>query len=255
MRQGNTPERVCPGTANVIFIGVMTVLCCPGKLSVGFGYRDDLWGGAFVSFVAFAELVGKIALFVPDADENVDGHGDGEEEMSDGHHRGGPEGDEESEVEGMADQFIKERGTKAEIIGAFIGKVLIRLQQSEEMEVIDQECAEQDDRPTEERDGHQRCSGGATEGPDGIGQWLPEEEEDDEHRAGEQDIGAAFDGLGDEAGPSFFESLSCHDAVLDAEEGDEEQVDQDTETGGHGLRRGVIDGPGDDQVGEETDEI
>ena len=53
--------------------------------------------------VAGAELNGEIALLVPDADENIDGHADREEQVADGHDGGGPEGDEEAEIEGVPD--------------------------------------------------------------------------------------------------------------------------------------------------------
>lgn len=206
-------------------------------------------------FVAGAEGIGQIALLVPDADEDVDGHADREEEVTDGHEGSGPEGYEESEVERMANEFVKERRAESQLPLLFVREVLICLVESKKMEMIYQEGAHESDGPAEERDREDDACGGSGDGPDGNGKRLPKQKEQHQCGAGEQDVGAAFDGGGDVPGPFFFKSLAGHDAVLKAEEGDEQQIDQDAEGGREASGYAYVKGFRNGEVGDETDEI
>src|ERR1700754_1188415 len=90
---------------------------------------------------------------MPDADEDIDGHADGKEQVADGHCGGGPHGDEEAKVDGVADEFIEERGAETEAAFLFIREMVDGLGEAEEMKVIDEEGADQDDAPAEEGGG------------------------------------------------------------------------------------------------------
>ena len=206
-------------------------------------------------FVACAIDFGQIAFFVPDTDEDVDGHADGEDEMSYGHGGCGPEGDEEPEIEGVADYFVEEGRAEAEIASSLIREMCVCLGQAEEMKVIDQEGTEQDDAPADEGDAQENVTARAVEGPDDGWQRLPKQEEKDEYGAGNEDIGASFDGLGYEAGPSFFKCRSCHYAVLHSEKSDEEKIDQDAERCGETFCGSDVHRFGNEEVGHETDQI
>ena len=136
------------------------------------------------------------------------------------------------------------------------GEMGYGLGEAKEMKMVDEEGAYQDDAPAEEGDGDEDGNACRSfEGPDDGREGLPENKEYDQHDTCKEDVCAAFDGLRDEAGPFFFEALAGHDAMLDAEEGDQEKIDKGSKRRGHGVGVGEVEGFRGIEVADETDEV
>src|SRR3954471_23251112 len=62
-----------------------------------------------VVLIIAAEIADEVALLVADGDQHIDRHADREQQMPRGHFRRRPEGEEEAEIEGVADPFVEQR--------------------------------------------------------------------------------------------------------------------------------------------------
>ena len=134
--------------------------------------------------------------------------------------------------------------------GRLVGAVGPDLAQAEQVEMVDQEGAEQDDRPAqpEQRPQHHRDRTG--DGPDDAGHRPPLPEQQDQRQAGEEHIGRPLDRLGHEPFPPGLEGRPRHQAVLDREDPEQDHIDD--ERLGKGDRRPGVDALGDEQVADEA---
>ena len=86
---------------------------------------------------------------------------------------------------------------------------------------------------TSQADPVERGTSGAQPGsrdrPDGRREWAPCQNRQQQREARQEDVGAALDGLRDEACPPEFEARACHHAVLKREEGKQGHVHGDGE--------------------------
>lgn len=114
------------------------------------GDGDEGAGGVAVGEIVAAVLGDEVAFLDPGSEEDVGGDHDGEEEVSEGHGGRGPEGDEEAEHEGMADEFVEPDEPEADGAVGSIAEAEPDLSEAEEVEVADHEGGEEDDGPAEE---------------------------------------------------------------------------------------------------------
>src|SRR6478672_4884993 len=70
--------------------------------------RDQSADARTITAVILTEIVGEVALLVSDGDQHVDGDAGGQEEMSRGHFRRCPEGEEKACVERVCNPFVEE---------------------------------------------------------------------------------------------------------------------------------------------------
>src|SRR5436305_5617322 len=88
-----------------------------------------------VLLVRLAVYVRHVALFELKRDEDVGGRGDGEDEVTDRHVGPGPEGDDEAEHYGMADDLVEKDRPESEVRVLLPALIQIDLPESEEVEV------------------------------------------------------------------------------------------------------------------------
>lgn len=182
---------------------------------------------------------GEVAFLPADGEEDVGCGEEGEEEVGDGHGGGGPEDGEPADVEGVADGAVEEGGFEGEGGVVALAEEEPDLAQAEEVEVVDEEGDGEEQGPAEgvgEDNGG--AGGGGVNVPEDAAEGLPEPEEGGHGEAGEEDVGAAFGGGRDDAGPLALEPWAGHDAVLGGEDEDEEEVVDD------GDERGDVSGEG-----------
>jgi hypothetical protein len=128
------------------------------------------------------------------------------------------------------------------------------LRQAEQLEVVDQERAEEHQDPAEqtnasERHGERRLA----DIPDDRRHWAPQPEQADEDEARQQHVGAALDGGWHELRPPALEGLPGHDAVLQGEHGQQHEIDD--ECFDRRSRQAVIDVLGHGEAGREADGV
>src|SRR5215475_8848677 len=103
-----------------------------GRFAPGEEHRDAL----LVLAVLVTKLLGQIALFEEDANEDVGG-GDGcEQEMADRHHRRSPECDDEAEIEWVPYEFVIQRRAELRLRQLTPGQIGSDLTQSEQFEMV-----------------------------------------------------------------------------------------------------------------------
>lgn len=151
---------------------------CGCFLALGEG--DEHGDALFVVFVCSAVECGEVAFFELDCDEDVGAGCDGEDEVCDCHVGRSPEGEEPADVEGVADEAVEPGGAELEL-GVFgAAEVEPDLTEAEEVEVVDEEGAEQDDEPAEDADGVEDGFGcGIFNVPDCAAHGLPQPEHGD----------------------------------------------------------------------------
>jgi hypothetical protein len=123
--------------------------------------------------IVIAEQLDQIALFQKDPDEDVGG-GDGrKQQMSDRHERRRPEGDDEAEIDRMTHELVVERRAKHRRRWLLVRQILHHLLHAEQLEMVDQERAGEDEDPSEQG---KPCHG--------HGQlWITDLPDDRRHRA------------------------------------------------------------------------
>lgn len=80
-----------------------------------------------------------IALLKLNSDQNVSGSGYSEDQMSSRHARRSPEGDNKSQHNRVAHEFVKERRHESRMGVRLTFRVQIDLPQTEEVKVVDEE--------------------------------------------------------------------------------------------------------------------
>src|SRR5262249_18501156 len=145
--------------------------------------RQQHTGPRSIGSVLLAVEAHQIPFFELQGDEDVGRRRRGEEEVSGGHRRGCPEGEEEAEHEGMADAAVGAEYLEADRGVRAAGSVEVDLSQPEQVEVIDQERGHEHESPTGPEDGkYRRPSDGTLDVPDDGRDRppLPEEEAEGE---------------------------------------------------------------------------
>ena len=100
-----------------------------------------------VGVVHLAVFTPEIPLFEPDRDEDVRGRSHGEQQMREGHRGGRPEHGDPTHVEGVTHEAVRSRRDERERRVLPTLQVQPDLAQSEQVEVLDQECGEEDEQP------------------------------------------------------------------------------------------------------------
>src|SRR5581483_10703525 len=96
-----------------------------------------------IAAVLIAEQLDQVALLQMDADQNVAGGGEGEQQVADRHGGRRPEGDEEAQIDRMADLPVEQQGPEHGRRQRCTAQPGIDLAQPEQLEMIDEEGAEQ----------------------------------------------------------------------------------------------------------------
>src|SRR5262247_3201251 len=100
--------------------------------------------------ILVAELGDQIAFFQEDADKDVCGRDGGEEKVPCRHHRRRPESDDEAEIDRMPHQPVQNRRFEVRLRHGVPDQMKGHLLQPEQLEMVDQERAGQDDQPASE---------------------------------------------------------------------------------------------------------
>ena len=91
----------------------------------------------------------QVALFELDGQKHVGSGHHRKEEVAERHSRRAPEGDHESQIEGMANAFVESRHLKRCRRALFALQVIVGLLESEQIEVVYHERREQNEQPSE----------------------------------------------------------------------------------------------------------
>src|SRR5262249_681771 len=106
--------------------------------------------------------------------------------MSYGHCRRRPEGEQKSQIERMSNHFIGTGSLEFDRCVFSALQVKINLPQSEKVEMIDQECGDQDSKPAESIEAiDRRADDLILYIPDHSAHWLPLPEQQEQCQAGE----------------------------------------------------------------------
>src|SRR5262249_18373750 len=103
-----------------------------------------------VTSVFLTEEFDQIPFLQCDTNKNVGRRDEGEEQMACSHHWRGPEGDDEAEIDRVPHKLVEHRRFETRLYPCFPGKVHNDLLQPEQFEMVDQERAQQHDKPAEE---------------------------------------------------------------------------------------------------------
>src|SRR6516165_6472849 len=207
-----------------------------------------------VALVLLAEQLDEVSLLQEDADEDVGGRHGREQQMSDRHDGGCPECDDETEIDRMPHQLVEHRGLEAGRGHRAAREVDRDLVQPEQLEVIDQEGADQDEQPAGERQAHHRRGDpGVGDLPDDLRHRMPQPEQQDQHQAGQQHVCAALDRGRDESRPPTLERLARHHAVLNREQRHQQDIDDQRLC--HRRNRPAVDSLGYRHAGNEADGV
>src|SRR4030081_2843151 len=134
------------------------------------------------------------------------------------------------------------------------GKIAGDLMQSEQLEMVDQECAGEHDHPAKERQpSHRRGHLRIVDLPDLSRYRTPLPKQQHKREAREQHEGTAFDRFRHELRPPLLELLARHHTVLNGEDGHQEKVDD--ERLGHRHDRSAVDGLWHHEARDEADGI
>ena len=216
--------------------------------------RDEHRHLLAVGFVARPMGPYHVALLELDGDEDVCGRRDGEDEVGDGHRRRRPEGHDEAEIDGVPDVAVPSARRELHRRVGHASQEQEDLPEAEEIEVIDEERADQHDHPAREGEPlEQQAERLALDLPDHASDRLPLPEEQEQRRAGRQHEGAALERLGDDFRPDGLEALPGHHAVLQREDGEKHGIGQQCRA--QRPRRRGIDRLRDDEVGDEADGV
>src|ERR1700687_1164538 len=117
--------------------------------------------------ILLTELRDEVALLEPDADEDVPGSGDREQQMTGGHDGRRPETEQKAEIDGMAHVAVEERRPEFRLGDFVTSQAREYLAHTEELEMVDEEGAHQEHRPPEPEHGpEQPRADGALDAPD-----------------------------------------------------------------------------------------
>ena len=142
----------------------------------------------------------QIPFLESQGDEDVGGCRDREKQMTVAHRRRGPESDQEACHHGMTDITVKAKRFEFNRAIWKPRRKEIDLPKSEQVEVVDQECGQEHDRPPEPEDGMQEpAARRIADVPDNGGDRPPLPEQKPKEEAADQDISAPLDRRRDES--------------------------------------------------------
>ncbi len=191
------------------------------------GKRHQHGNLLLVVLIGLPDVVAKETLFEPNAYKGVDSHSEGEDEVTDGHVRRRPEGHEETEVHGMANQGVDERLLERLICNCSVTEEEPRLSQSEEMEVILDYDGRERDYPAEAtQHPHDDDANLVLDLPDVPFDGLPVQVEQDEYDIGAEHVGGAFHGRVHDVVKYLFPPRARLNCMLDAEQEEEPSIDE-----------------------------
>src|SRR2546428_2314831 len=209
---------------------------------------------AAVRLVPVSVSLHEVTLFELDGDEDVSHRRHGEDQVRDGHRRRRPEGDDETEIDGMADVPIEGGSPEPKRPVRLALQIHEHLPQAEEIEMVDEEGADQHDAKAHQGESLQRDADlRRLDVPHDSTDGLPVPEEQDQRQAGEEHVRAALDGWRNDLRPHLLEALPRHHAVLDGEHREQDGIDDERLAQRSGGRR--IDGPWHEQVIDESDRV
>ena len=104
---------------------------------------------AAIILIVAAEIADQVALLVADGDQHIDRHADREQQVAVGHVRRRPEGEEEARSRAGGGPLVEQGLAELRRRGGAAAQVEPGLLQAEQLEMIDQEGAEQHDQPAE----------------------------------------------------------------------------------------------------------
>ena len=87
----------------------------------------------------------EVALLELDCDENVSGSAEREDEMRDCHHRCGPEHQQPSDVERVADDSVHSGSVEGKIRVRDATEIQPDLAEAKQVEVVDEKCRGEED--------------------------------------------------------------------------------------------------------------
>src|ERR1700741_4483491 len=178
--------------------------------------------------VGIAMEADEIVLLELDRDQDVARRCDREQQMPLRHPRCRPEGEQEAEVERVAHELVEERNHEVRVLVLDAAQIAGDLPQPEEIEVVDQEGAQQYREPAEDRERNEdRGERAAARIPDDSRHRPPLPHEEDETQAREQHIGGALDRPRYDLSPGPLEPLARHHAVLDGEQPEQQRIDDE----------------------------
>src|SRR5882724_4568799 len=154
----------------------------------------------------------------------------------------------------MADETVWAGSTEADPGVRAAQQTQPDLAESKEIEMVDEESSDEHRQPTAYIQSIQSQSPGAGfDIPDHTTHGLPFPEHQQYSGAAKKQIGTAFDGSGNDAGPHSFEPGTRHNGMLKCEQSNQKSID------GQGLQkrhvRSRIDGPRKPKIPDETKHI
>src|SRR6267143_1283593 len=167
-----------------------------------FQEREEHGHALTVLAVGVAEEGDEVALFELNGDEDVACGGDGEQQVADRHPGSGPEGDHKAQIERMADVLVEGGRLETNGSGLLAAQVEADLPQPKKVGVAEQGRAAQNREPAKRAEREKDPpADGVFYAPDDAGHGPPLPEEQDEEQTGQQHIGAALDGMGNQLRP------------------------------------------------------
>src|SRR5438105_1969865 len=157
----------------------------------------------------------EIALLELDRHENVRRRHHREEQMGHGHRRRAPKCEEPSDVQRMTHELVWSGRAELQFRVRLSDQLQPHLTESEEIEVIDEECRHQHESPTE-RERNPQCDSRrvAVDRPHHAPEGTPLPEQQNQRNAGEEHIRRSLHFLRHDARPRRLEPRSRHHAVL-----------------------------------------
>ena len=113
-----------------------------------------------IAAVAIAELGDEVAFFEPDANEDVAGGPDREQQVPCRHDRHRPETEQKAEIQGMTHVTVEERLREPGCRDLMTDQACEYLVQSEQLEMVDEERTDQHQHPSEPENGPEKLRGG-----------------------------------------------------------------------------------------------
>jgi hypothetical protein len=230
-----------------------------GGWRLSFRQRQQHRHAALVVAIGVAVERDQVALFQEfHRDQDVTGGAEREQQVADAHRRRRPERDQETEHQRMAHDAVEGAGHERLFAlfaaGTRPAAVVPHLFQTEQVEMVDQERAREHQQPAQRRQSVQReARGFVLDVPQRLRQRPPLPEQQDQHQAGQQHVGAAFDRLRHDPRPPAFECRPRHAAVLHGEQAEQGEIDR--QRGGEIAGRAAVDVLGHAEAGDKADRV
>ena len=181
---------------------------------------------ALVAPIPITKCAHEVALFQESAEDGIGGAHGREQQMACGHVRRRPKGNEGTDVDRMPHQPVEARRCQRRRAHRAAAGGIENLPQPDQRQIVRAEPGKEHHQPAKpEHQQNDQPHHRLLYGPDRMGDRPPEPKEQRQRQAGYEHVGAAFDGIGDEPGPPTFKAGSGHDAVLNGELSQQENID------------------------------